>query len=347
LAACLAVGADSWRYRALIGTGGIGTGTFFALDGNHTLGREESRSGRYLDRRDYCKLHIIAHYVQALLGEGFGVFPVGGVGDDDAGRRLLDEMAQAGMDLRHVQTIPGSQTLSSFCFVYPDGSGGNLTTADSASDRVDPALVRRAEPELRAFGERAIALAAPETPLAARAELLTLATRSGALRVGAFTTAEIRPAQESDLLPRLDLLALNRDEAAMLAGLPPTNPPAEVAEEAVRAARRSRPEMWISVTAGADGSWVSNDQELQHLPAIPITVVSTAGAGDAHLAGLLSGLASGLTLAEAHTLAALVAALSVTSPHTIHSELDADSLRALALESSAPLPEPVCRLLRL
>ncbi len=256
-------------------------------------------------------------------------------------------MAQTGMDLRHVRVTPGSPTLSSFCFVYPDGSGGNLTTADSASDRVDPALVRRAEPELRASGERAIALAAPETPLAARAELLTLATRCGALRVGAFTTAEIGPAQASGLLHQLDLLALNRDEAAMLAGLPPDDSPAEIAEAAVRVARRSRPEMWISVTAGANGSWVSNDLGLQHLPALPVTVVSTAGAGDAHLAGLLSGLAAGLSLADAHALAALVAALSVTSPHTIHGELDADSLRAFALESRAPLPTPVRRLLRL
>ena len=41
---------------------------FFALDGNHTLGREESRSGHFLDRRDYCKLHIVSHYVCRLLG---------------------------------------------------------------------------------------------------------------------------------------------------------------------------------------------------------------------------------------------------------------------------------------
>ena len=55
--------ARQLRYRALIGVGGIGSGTFFALQGNETLGREESRLGRFLDRRDYCKLHIIAHYV--------------------------------------------------------------------------------------------------------------------------------------------------------------------------------------------------------------------------------------------------------------------------------------------
>ena len=45
----------------MIGVGGIGSGVFFALDGNHTLGREESRGGRFLDRRDYCKLHIVSH----------------------------------------------------------------------------------------------------------------------------------------------------------------------------------------------------------------------------------------------------------------------------------------------
>ena len=57
--------------RRLIGIGGIGSGTFFALNGNHTLGREESRGGRFLDRRDYCKLHIISHYVRPLLGGRF------------------------------------------------------------------------------------------------------------------------------------------------------------------------------------------------------------------------------------------------------------------------------------
>ena len=75
------------RHAALIGTGGIGSGMFFALHGNHTLGREESRSGYILDRQDYCKLHIVAHYVSALLGPAFPVIPIGKVGDDEPGRR--------------------------------------------------------------------------------------------------------------------------------------------------------------------------------------------------------------------------------------------------------------------
>ncbi|NIN09662.1 MAG: hypothetical protein GTO76_13735, partial [Planctomycetales bacterium] len=65
------------RYQAMIGVGGIGSGSFFALRGNHTLGREESRGGRFLDRRDYCKLHIISHYVKTLLGPEFSTIPIG------------------------------------------------------------------------------------------------------------------------------------------------------------------------------------------------------------------------------------------------------------------------------
>ena len=130
----------SASYQAMIGTGGIGSGVFFALDGDHTLGREESRSGRFLDKRDYCKLHIISHYVKVLLGIDFQTILVGKVGDDEVGHRLLSEMQDTHLDLHYVTAAPGKQTLFSTCFVYPDGSGGNLTTADSACAQVDDAI---------------------------------------------------------------------------------------------------------------------------------------------------------------------------------------------------------------
>ena len=56
-------------FRRLVGVGGIGAGLFFALEGDHQdLGRDESRPGRLLDVRDYCKLHIVAQYPTVLLG---------------------------------------------------------------------------------------------------------------------------------------------------------------------------------------------------------------------------------------------------------------------------------------
>ena len=88
----LNVNISACRYQGMLGVGGIGTGVFFSLNGNHTLGREESRTGHFIDCRDYCKLHIITHYVQTLLGAEFVTLPIGRIGADEAGKRLLYEM---------------------------------------------------------------------------------------------------------------------------------------------------------------------------------------------------------------------------------------------------------------
>jgi len=60
---------NKMRFTGVIGTGGIGAGKFFVLNGNHTLGREESRNGHFLDIHDYCKQHIILYYIRKLLGK--------------------------------------------------------------------------------------------------------------------------------------------------------------------------------------------------------------------------------------------------------------------------------------
>ena len=101
----------------------------------------------------------------------------------------------------------------------------------------------------------------------------------------------------------------------------------------------------LTVTAGARGSWSGDRLRIYHQPAAPVELVSTAGAGDAHLAGTLAGLALGLPLPDAHALGVLVAGTSVTSPHTIHPDLDAALLARVARESRAELPDAVRALL--
>ena len=86
----------------------------------------------------------------------------------------------------------------------------------------------------------------------------------------------------------------------------------------------------LSVTAGREGSWSWDTRQLRRDPALTVEVKSTAGAGDAHLAGILCALAAGLELADAQALGTLVAGASVTSPDTISKEVDARVLRALS-----------------
>ena len=333
-------------YRALIGTGGIGSGMFFALDGNHTFGREESRSGHFQDRRDYCKLHIVSHYVSRLLGPDFPVIPLGMVGADDVGDRLLAEMADTGLDLRYVGRAEGRRTLYALCLIYPDGGGGNITENDSASAAVDAVWIARVEDEFARFFGSGIALALPEVPLDARRRLLALGAVHGFLRVASFTTAEILQLGNEMNTWGLDLLALNLDEAAALAGLPAESADGGDPETVVRAAlARLGPGVMLTITAGARGSWSWDGTTLTYLPALPVAVVGTAGAGDAHLAGVLAGLAAGLKLREAHQLGVLTAAVAVQSPHTINFELDRYALWACAQATGMPLADAVRALL--
>jgi ribokinase len=339
------------RFTAMVGTGGIGHGTFFLLEGNASLGREESRAGRILDRRDYCKLHIICHYVKGLLGDACAVYPVGRVGDDAAGTRLISEMAGAGLDLRFVRAIADAPTLFSFCYLYPDGTGGNMTTADSASGRVDAMAVREAEEVIARAGGSGIALAVPEVPLAARAALLETAARHALFTAASFTRAEMTAAREQGLLDKVSLLAVNLEEALAAAGMAPRSPADpgdahadvdtdQLARSAAQRIVSEHPGMLVSITGGAAGSWVIGPHGLQHRPALPVNVAGTSGAGDAYFAGLLAGLSAGLDLADSQTLAALMGAASVTSPHTIHPGITRGMLASLL-----PLvPDPSPRL---
>jgi sugar/nucleoside kinase (ribokinase family) len=349
-------------YRSLVGVGGIGAGILLALEGNHDLGRNESRPGRLLDVRDYCKLHIVAHYPAVLLGARrdrgpFHVLPVGKVGADEVGLRLRREMEKAGMDVRFVDAVPGRPTLLSVCFQYPDGSGGNVTTVDSAAARVSERDVDLVE---RWLSPRSIALAVPEVPLAVRRHLLRRAGEKGALRVAALTTAEVEEARDTGLLSLVDLLAMNEDEAAVLAGAPFTpEAPEPFLRRVAAAALAVRPGLRLVVTAGAHGAFAFDGAGWTHAPALDVPVLSTAGAGDALLGGLLAGLAVGLPFAgtgaaraglaeqpldSAFDLGVLVAAFKVTSPHTIPPDFSLDSLLAFAREHGVTFAEGFERL---
>jgi sugar/nucleoside kinase (ribokinase family) len=328
-------------FRRLVGVGGIGTGMFLAVDGDRTIGRTESRSARLLDVRDYCKLHTVEHHVATLLGarpEGrpFHVVATGVVGDDDAGRRIVAEMAAAGIDVERVRVDATRPTLFSVCFQYPDGEGGNLTTADSAAAALSADDV---EGVAALLDGRAIALAQPEVPLEPRRRLLEAAADRGAFRVASFTSNELVAARAAGLFGLVDLVALNTHEAETIAGvgLDAADPGAFLRRCAEAFDGRTR----VVVTAGEDGAYAVEGERWIHRPAPSVVVVSTAGCGDALLAGVLSGLSAGAPLIgagdgpadDALSLGVVLASLNATSPHTIHPAATFGAARELAARS--------------
>jgi sugar/nucleoside kinase (ribokinase family) len=340
-------------YRQLIGVGGIGTGLFFELEGNHTLGRNESRPARLLNVRDYCKLYIISHYVAILLGASpsgspFHVLSIGKVGADDAGRRMIGEMASAGIDTRYVEVLPDQGTLMSVCSQYPDGSGGNITTNNSATSALTSSDIDTCEALFADKGSRTIVLAAPEVPLEVRQHLLELATMHHAFRAAALTSAEIEPARKARFFSHVDIVAMNEDEAGTLIGeaFDAANPRPFI-DRCADTLRADQEHIEIILTVGERGAFAFAEGSWDYCPAANVPVVNTAGAGDALLAGVLSALAVGIPfirsgptrvsvrdrpLDSAFDFGMLLAAYTVTSPHTIHPCAGVDTLLSFAQE---------------
>ena len=332
------------RYDGIIGTGGIGSGKFFILNGEHTLGREESRSGHFLDVNDYCKQHIILHYIKVLLGTAFRVIPVGKIGNDDTGQLLFTDMSESGFDMRWIRKEPKASTLFSFCFYYPDGSGGNMTTDNSASSQVDAGFIESAIPEIKKLGSRGIVMAAPEVPLDARKKLIELGREYGLFCTASFTTDEIDEALKCNIIDKTDLIAINSDEAATVAGI--SNDGGDtlaMVKMAVQKLVMHNKSIMVSVTAGKNGSWCWDGTDLNWFPAMKVNAVSTAGAGDAFFSGIISGLALGLPLFEAQQLASLVAGLSVCSRDTIHKGIDRYSLKEFLAGSGMIFSETILK----
>lgn len=337
---------DNLRYTSIIGTGGIGSGKVFELNGNHTLGREESRSGHFLDINDYCKQHIILHYIKVLLGPSFSAIPIGMIGNDDIGEKLFNELRETGLDTKYVKKVPNFGTLFSICFSYPDGTGCNLTTDDSASSQVDTDFIETAIPYIRKSGSAGIVMAAPEVSLVARQKLLKIGKQHDLFCSASFNSAEINEALNQQTMTDVDLIAINIDEASALVDSELAKAKNEiVVQSAVKKLCKENERIIVTVTAGKQGSWCWDGNALNYFPAIKTNVVNSAGAGDAFFSGILCGIALGLTLFDAQQLATLIAGLSVTSPHTINKEINRHSLYRFMNACNQDFPEIIKKLL--
>ena len=330
---------DGFRYDHVIATGGIGSGIFFSLEGNETLGRDESRMAKLLPYKDFCKQHIIMHYISVLLGAGangtFQCYPIGKVGNDDTGRSLIRMMQSAGMNTDHIGVASNHATLFSVCFQYPDYSGGNITTSESASSDVSTLDIDNFFSNTNFNHQKEIVLAAPEVPVETRIQLLQYGRRRGSLNVACVQSAEINEFNTLNGFALTDYLFINLDEAEKIANADDLATAETVVLTAISNLIAVNPRLTVFVTTGAAGVYCYSDKRLEFFPSVKMDVVSTAGAGDAFLAGTIAGVCCGLPLLKnnqenaelmstATELGILVASLSVTSADSIHPGIDRD-----------------------
>jgi len=289
--------------------------------------------GHLLAVKDFCKLHIIFHYISVLIKDlklDTAVYPIGAVGDDPAGKELFSMMKQTGMNMEYVNIMENTPTLHSICFQFPDASGGNITENRSASSKVTSGMISDADSLLKQ--KRAIVLSAPEVPLSGRREIINLGFNNQAFVVASFVSDEIESVLESGLLKKIDLLSVNLDEAAALGGVSGDSSIEDIVQSCIKKAVQINPQIRLCITCGEMGIYGYHREKVVSLPVLNVTVENTAGAGDAVIAGMITGLMLGYPFMSdigrsCLKLGRLIGAMSVTSPDTINFDINLLNLK--------------------
>jgi len=226
----------------------------------------------------------------------------GAVGTDELGRFLLEALSAGGVDASRVQHLPNTASGMSVAISDAGGDYGAVIVS-GANLLVDAAAFT--EPSL--WQDARALILQNEMPDAINVSAARAARTAGA--TVCLNAAPYRPLSE-ELAALIDLLVVNAIEAEELGGIAVTDLAAAAAAAEVLA--RDFPS--VVVTAGGDGvAGMRRGEEPVVLPALPVTLVSTHGAGDAFVGALVTALAAGHPFAECLRSANAAAATHVST----------------------------------
>ena len=159
----------------------------------------------------------------------------------------------------------------------------------------------------------------------------TLAFLAGKARraghpIAALAVSPAKAVRLAPLLADLDLLFVNRKEAAAILDLPAGAAPFSAEALAEALARRPRPD--VVVTDAAAPLAAAADGAVRSFATLAAQIRSANGAGDALAAGIIHGLASGATLFEAIRPGLAAAALTMEYEGTVPPTLSAAAIAA-------------------
>ncbi|MBC7368326.1 MAG: bifunctional hydroxymethylpyrimidine kinase/phosphomethylpyrimidine kinase [Undibacterium sp.] len=241
----------------------------------------------------------VAYHLHRL---GVPVLPVSAVGPDELGAQLLRRLEAWGIATTAITRDPTAPTGRVTATLSASGDAHYTIETHVAWDHISidgAALATAARAPALVFGSLALRSAHNRQALARSADnRQPLARLAAALPPTAWRVFDVNlRAPHDDLAlvrrfaPLANVLKLNSAEAARLVSDAPESPGRE--ETDARALAAQLGVSTVCVTAGSRGAGLLRADRWTWVPAQPVAVVDTIGAGDAFLAALLAGLLRG------------------------------------------------------
>jgi sugar/nucleoside kinase (ribokinase family) len=230
---------------------------------------------------------------------------LGHVGDDRYGHEMLAMLAAEGVSLAETSVSPDRATV--ICIVLADELGQHvyLGIKDDLGLWPFPArwhpVIAQAQ-ALYTDGYTLRDILAPDDVFAAFATARAAGTPSF---FDPGPSAEFIPRETLErALAASDVLLLTEPEAALLVG--------DLPREAMVHALMALGTTTVVLKLGAEGCLVATATETIHVPAFPVEVVDTVGAGDSFAPAFIAGWIRGGSLRDCATLANAMGALAAT-----------------------------------
>jgi ribokinase len=244
-----------------------------------------------------------ANQAVAAAKLGAEVVMVTKVGDDMFADNTIRNLASFGVDVSHVERVPGRSSGVAPIIVEPSGENSILIVKGANAD-LSPADVEKAAEDLKACD---IILLQLEIPLETVYAAIAFGKRHGVKTL--LNPAPASPGLDPERIKDASFLVPNETELAILTGLP-------VATEAeIAAAARTLIAKGIGtviVTMGARGAMLATADTIRIISSVRVDPIDTTGAGDAFAGAFARYHAAGESLEQALEYAVRYAADSVT-----------------------------------
>lgn len=267
-----------------------------------------------------CSFGGVARNVAENLARlGVQVSFVSIVGDDETGRALIGHLGDLGVDVSHVAVSPSRPTAEYVAVLDPRN---DLALGLADMDVFEELAAGMVAAALVDIGKAHWVFADCNLPAASLAALISRqADANFRLAIDAVSTPKVQRLPKN--LTGVDLLFLNRDEAAALLGGAADFPAEQMASLLIERGTAN-----AILTDGAGDLFIADGDRLSSFRPATAAPVDVTGAGDAMVAGTLYSLLAGEPLERAARVGALAATLTTESAASVRPDLSADFLKA-------------------